>query len=92
MVSNMEHLHQNAPAIHREERADIPCTEDQITLQVDEFHHILMGRDQLTVARARGAQRIRENSESASEYLQGLIPIVEDWHAKQCLMGVRMQH
>ena len=92
MVSIMEHLHQYVPTIHGEERADIPGTEDHITLQVDEFHHILMGGDQLTVARARGAQRTRENSESASECLQGLIPVVEDWHAKQCLMGVSMQH
>ena len=51
-------------------------------------HQILLGGDQLTVARIHGAQRIRANSESASGHLQGFVPVVEDWHAKQCLMGV----
>ena len=34
---------------------------------------------------ARGAQRIRQNSQSR---LEGLIPVVEDWHAKGCFLGV----
>ena len=84
----MEHLHRYVPTLHREEKADIPGSEQQVTLRIDEFHHILFGGDQVTVARGRGAQRIRENSESASARLQGLVPVVEDWHAKQCFMGV----
>ena len=32
-----------------------------------------------------GAQRIRQNSQSR---LEGLIPVVEDWHAKACFLGV----
>ena len=32
-----------------------------------------------------GAQRIRQNSQSR---LEGLIPVVEDWHAKGCFLGV----
>lgn len=88
MVSIMESLHQYVPTHRQEKKVDIPDSEEQVTLQVDEFHHILLGGDQLTVARVRGAQRIRENSESASAGLQGLVPVVEDWHAKQCFMGV----
>ncbi len=87
MVSILESLHQYVPTHHQEKKVDI-SSEQQVTLQVDEFHHILLGGDQLTVARVGGAQRIRENSESASAGLQGFVPVVEDWHAKQCFMGV----
>ena len=71
-------------------RVDIPGTEEQATVQDDRFHQLLLGGNQLTVARVRGAQRIRANSESASACLQGLVPVVEDWHAKQMLIGVRI--
>lgn len=47
--------------------------------------------DQLTVARIRGGQQIRANSESASRRLQGFVPMVEDWHANQCFMGVSIE-
>lgn len=88
MVHVLEHLHQYVPTVSREEKADVPGTEQQVTLQVHDFHQVLLGEDQLTVARIRGAQRIRVSSESASARLQGFIPVVEDWNAKQCLMGI----
>ena len=56
---------------------------------MDKFHQILFGGDQLTVARARGSQRIRKNSERGNERLEGLTPVCEDWHTKLCLLGVR---
>ena len=52
----------------------------------------LFGGDQLTVARGIGAQRIRANSEEGASRLEGLIPVVEDWHAKVCFLGVRDTH
>ena len=87
----LEHLHQYVPTLRREEKVDLPGTEEQVSIQVDDFHQILLGGDQLTVARIRGAQRIRANSESASGRLQGFVPMVEDWHAKQCFMGVSIE-
>ena len=42
----------------------------------------------LTAKRARGAQHIRENSDRKRHRLEGIIPIIEDWHAKMCLVGV----
>ena len=42
----------------------------------------------MTAARARGSQRVRSNSERGKDQLQGLQPVVEDWHAKVCLLGV----
>ena len=42
----------------------------------------------LTAKRARGAQHIRENSDRKRHRLEGIILIIEDWHAKMCLVGV----
>ncbi len=42
----------------------------------------------LTAKRARGGKDIRSNSERGKDRLEGLIPVVEDWHAKVCLFGV----
>ena len=42
----------------------------------------------LSAKRARGAQHIRENSDRKRHCLEGIIPIIEDWHAKMCLVGV----
>ena len=58
-------------------------------MHTDYFCGPLFGGDQLTVARAIGAQRIRSNSDGAG-CLEGLIPVVEDWHANVCLLGVRV--
>ena len=57
-------------------------------LNIDHFNHILIGGDQLTCATVRGSQRIRGNSYSGRDRLEGLIPVSEDWHAKMCLMKV----
>ena len=42
----------------------------------------------MTAARARGSQRVRSNSERGKDRLEGLQPVVEDWHAKVALLGV----
>ena len=47
----------------------------------------LVGGDQVTVARIRGAQRIRGNSET-SQRLEGILPVAEDLHAKMCFLEV----
>lgn len=59
-------------------------------LKQDMFYQILFGGDQLTVARARGSQHIRMNSDTAVDRLLGLIPVTEDWHTSVVLLGVRL--
>ena len=49
---------------------------------------ILFGGDQLTVARARGAAALRCNHETVCERLEGLEPVIEDWHARLTLVKV----
>lgn len=54
------------------------------------FHKIILGGDQLTCARVRGAQAIRANQETSSTRLEGFIDSCEDWHAKVTLLKVNM--
>ena len=53
-----------------------------------EFFKILLGGDQLTVARVRGTQALRQTEDTAVNHLQGLIPVIEDWHARMALVKV----
>ena len=46
------------------------------------IHPILIGGDQLTACRARGAKKAKVNSFEAESRLDGLIPVAEDWHAR----------
>ena len=56
------------------------------------LHQILLGGDQLTVARCRGCQIIRINSVTQTKKLCGLHPVIEDWHAKVTLLEVCICH
>ena len=49
---------------------------------------VLHGSDHLTVARARGAQAMRASHDRPSDHLEGIIPVVEDWHSRMTLMRV----
>ena len=53
-----------------------------------DFLPILMGGDQLTAARARGAKSLRSSHDNAKGRLEGLLPVVEDWHARLTLAKV----
>ena len=84
----MESLHEYIPTHTSVSKETIPGDNEEVDVTEDKFHQILFGGDQLTVARARGCQRIRKNSECGKERLEGLIPACEDWHSKLCLLGV----
>jgi len=43
------------------------------------------GGDQLTCARAQSAKCHQHDSATATERLDGLVPVVEGWHTKMCL-------
>ena len=42
----------------------------------------------VTVSRTRGSQHIRLGAGRSQERFEGLVPVVEDWHAKVCMFGV----
>ena len=59
-------------------------------IQVDntQFYPILFGGDQLTVARIRGTKTLRDTQDKPADRFEGIIPIVEDWHARMGLLKV----
>ena len=85
MVNIMTHAHKYVPhkTIITEENSDETMAEEESHL-----HRILFGGDQLTVARANGAKKTRKNSTSPCKRLEGLIPCIEDWHAKVVFLEV----
>ena len=74
----------------------VPKKSYKVTYHVDEnvdsteecYHRILFGGDQLTVCRAHGAQSARTNDDVSDERFDGLIPVMEDWHARMTLLRV----
>ena len=85
MVFILEHNHGYVPKVEKErivQDTSSDVYEDQI------FHQLLLGGDQLTVARARSCQRGRGNSDSSLSKLSGFVPVAEDWHAGVILLTV----
>ena len=85
MVDIMLHLHQYMPMV--DHAPDVPSTEYKASDCVS-FHCTLVGGDQLTAARARSSQRHRANALTPVGRLEGLVPMVEDWHTKAALLRV----
>ena len=65
-----------------------PDDDKVVKITVDEFHYTLFGGDQLTAERATGAKRSLTNENRGRDRLEGLVPEIEDWHAKVCLLKV----
>jgi len=64
---------------------------EEFVAEEDCYHQILFGGDQLTVCRARGAQSARFHDDEAAERIEGLLPVVEDWHTRMTLMRVSLK-
>lgn len=88
MMDILQHIQSYVPSKHVRREMNVPESDEVVTLDDQDFATTLMGGDQLTVARAQGAQLIRSNSGNNQDRLYGLLPVAEDWHAKQCLMQV----
>ena len=63
-------------------------TDETISIPSDKLHPILLGGDQLTAARARGAKKAKINSVDPSLRLDGLHAVTADWHTKLNLLEV----
>ena len=53
-----------------------------------EIQGILLGGDQLSTSMARRVIADRINSTNPLQALNGIVPVVEDWHAKLCFLTV----
>jgi L1 cell adhesion molecule like protein len=87
MCEIMDILHKYVPSTTSTHNTTLPNGENYSYTQ-DNLFEILFGGDQLTVTRARSAIGIRRTHDSDKEKLLGLIPVVEDWHARMALVQV----
>ena len=62
-----------------------------VSIQLMLWIYTLFGGDQLTCVRARSANWLRCSHDSPEFALQGIVPVVEDWHARMCLLRVCLQ-
>ena len=94
MIQVLEKVHTKyVPCKDVEREFTIPNAEGSpsvVKMSDKVFTTTLVGGDQLTVARIRGAQRIRGNSPTSEQRFDGLLPVAEDWHAKMCFLEVRI--
>jgi L1 cell adhesion molecule like protein len=88
MIDIMSHLQQYVPTYSVTSELTDPDSNETIPGVADYFHYILFGRDQLTVERATGSKNKRINECRGLERLEGLRPVIEDWHSKVCLLKV----
>ena len=87
MVDILTHLHQYVPQVPYVVEKTI-STGEIVHTNNAQMHKILVGGDQMTAARTRAALSSRSNAETPSNRLDGLIPVVEDWHTKANFLGV----
>ena len=82
-------LGNNVPVQSDSDIMSDPATDMEMEVFIDRFHYLLFGGDQLTVERATGTKEHNDNEWRWLDRLQGFLPVVEDWHAKVCLLKVR---
>ena len=81
MVDILDELHKYVPHVRTTQSFDsIQSNGAKETVQVciDHFNHTFIGGDKLTSARVRGSLRVRGNSHTRRDRLEGLIPVSED--------------
>lgn len=88
MVDIITTLHQYVPQVEIESSVTAPGRTEADKVKVQALHKVLLGGDQLTVVRARGARLSRDNAYDRAGRLEGFIPVCLDWHAKVCLLEV----
>ena len=75
------------PALRCEQHVSLP-NGGVIDTDNTQFFSILFGGDQLTVARIRSTQALRDTHDSAVDCCEGIISVIEDWHSRMTLMKV----
>lgn len=59
---------------------------DHNQYNIEQLHHTLLGDDQLTASCARVRQKIQKRCITPRQRLEGLILVIENWHAKGCFL------
>ena len=87
MCKILERHHLYVPTITSKKKIVLPHGES-IEVPHTDMWDILLGGDQLTVARARTAVSVRASHDTTKDQLKGLIPTIEDWHCRMTLLKV----
>ena len=85
----LEHYMSLVPTLPSVQQLVLP-NGSKIEVDNTNFHSILFGGDQLTVARIRGAKVLRDTHDTPTDRLEGVLPVVEDWHARMALLKVSL--
>ena len=85
----LQNIMKLVPSLPSESEVELPDG-GKVKYDSTNFFKILLGGDQLTVARVRGTQCLFRGIDKAMERLQGIIPVQEDWHARMNFMKVRI--
>lgn len=88
MVQIVSHLHQYVPVIEFSEEQVISSSSEKVEVPKAVFSPVLLGGDQLTAARVRGAQKAKVSDDVPVNRMEGIVPVAEDWHTKMNFMGV----
>ena len=88
MVEIMSHLHRYVPTVQYAKDHFISSTDQTTQVPKAYLHPILIGGDQLTAARGRGAKKAKVHADSPTSRLEGMVPVAEDWHTKVTLLEV----
>ena len=91
MVDIMTALHKYVPIVEYTEELYIASIEDTVQVPQALLHPIILGGDQLTAARGRGAKKAKLHADTPASRLEGLVPAAEDWHTKVNLLEVSIR-
>ena len=87
MNNILQHFMKYVPTLTREGEMPLP-DENVFTFDDTTFSKILFGGDQLTAARMRGTQTLLVLTTTPTDRLEGVIPVLEDWHSRMALVDV----
>ena len=87
----MDQIQSYAPSKSKTKQAVSKDGEVVAEIEDNNFHRILVGGDQLTVARCRGAAAARSDHCTSLECLRGVVPVSEDWHTKRIFLMVNIE-
>jgi L1 cell adhesion molecule like protein len=88
MIDILSHLYQYVPNKKCNNLEYIPSIEQFVLKESALVHPILFGGDQLTAARIPGAITAMANNTTSHTRLEGIVPVIEDWHAVVVLLQV----
>ena len=88
MARIMDQIHRYVPTQTNNVTITFADAGETLTYTEYNFHPICCSGDQLTAARERTAQSVRHHSENELDRLEGLVPVVDDWHTNMTLVKV----